>query len=92
MAFSAPVGYFIVSHRVLEHLDTTYTELDGYREELGTGSLRDGVATFNTWEVDEARLDDTLLAIDGLDYLLGKAFTVSGSMSLLCSVTYRKPA
>jgi len=51
----------------------TYTKLDGYGEELSTGGLGNGISTLYTGEVDVAGLDDALLALGGLDDLLGEA-------------------
>ena len=65
----------------------TYTKLNGYGEEIGAGSLGDGISALYTWKVDEARLDDTLLALGGLDNLLGKAIC---SQSVYSSVQLNK--
>lgn len=51
----------------------TYTKLDWYREELGSSSLRNRVATLDTGEVDIAGLDNALLALGGLDDLFGES-------------------
>jgi hypothetical protein len=52
---------------------STYTKLDGNREELGTSGLGDGVTALNTRKIDEAGLDNALLTLGGLDNLLGEA-------------------
>jgi len=52
---------------------STYTKLNGHGEVLGTGGLGNGVSTLYTGKVDKARLDDTLLALGGLDDLLSEA-------------------
>ena len=45
----------------------TYAEFHGGGEEVNTGSLGDFVATGNARQVDKGRLDDSLLALGGLD-------------------------
>jgi hypothetical protein len=52
---------------------STYAKLDGDGEELGASGLGDGITALNTGKVDEAGLDNTLLALGGLDDLLGEA-------------------
>jgi hypothetical protein len=52
---------------------STYTKLNGDGEEVKTSGLGDGISTLNTREVDVAGLDNTLLALGGLDDLLGEA-------------------
>ena len=52
---------------------STYAKLDGNREELGAGGLGDSITALNTGKVDEAGLDNALLALGGLDDLLGEA-------------------
>lgn len=54
----------------------TYTKLDGNGEEVSAGGLGNGITTLDTREVDEAGLDDTLLALGGPDHLLGKSKAV----------------
>jgi hypothetical protein len=51
----------------------TYTELHGGGEELNTGGLGNLITTGNTGQVDESRLNNTLLALGGLDDGLGKS-------------------
>lgn len=51
----------------------TYAELHGGGEEVNTGSLGDLIAAGNTGQVDESRLDDSLLALGGLDHGLGES-------------------
>lgn len=50
----------------------TYAELNWYGEEVVTGGLCNRVTALDTWKVDKARLDNTLLALDSLDDLLGE--------------------
>jgi hypothetical protein len=50
-----------------------YTKLNRYREEVKTSSLGDGISALNARKVDVAGLYDTLLALGGLDDLLGEA-------------------
>jgi hypothetical protein len=52
---------------------STYTKLDRYREEFKTSGLGDGISALNSREVDVAGLYNTLLALGGLDDLLGEA-------------------
>ena len=52
---------------------STYTKLNGDGEEVKTSGLGDGISTLDTREVDVAGLDNTLLALGGLDDLLGEA-------------------
>lgn len=54
-------------------LCTAGAKLNGYGEEVGAGGLCDGVTTVNTGQVDEAGLDNALLALGGLDDLLGES-------------------
>jgi hypothetical protein len=58
---------------VHDNLGNTYAELDWDGEELAAGRLLDGFTTGNTRKVDEAGLDNTLLALDGPDDLLGES-------------------
>lgn len=52
---------------------TTYAKLNGHREEVRAGGLRNSVTTSDTREVDEAGLDNALLALGCLDHLLSEA-------------------
>ena len=54
-------------------LGTVDTKLDRHGEELKTSGLGDGISALNTREVDVAGLYDALLALGGLDDLLGEA-------------------
>lgn len=56
-------------------LGTVGTELDGHGEELNAGGLDDGITALDTREVDERGLDNTLLALGGLQQLLGEAIS-----------------
>lgn len=58
----------------------TYAELDGDREEVDANLLGDGVTSGDAREVDVARLNKTLLALDGPKNLLGEAITKSVSI------------
>ena len=51
----------------------TYAELNRDREEIAAGLLGNGSTTRDTREVDEARLDEALLALQGLKHLLGES-------------------
>lgn len=77
MAFSTPLGCkYKVSANVWgpEALrKETYAEFHGGGEEVNTSSLGDLLATGNTGQVDESRLDDSLLALGGLDDGLGES-------------------
>jgi hypothetical protein len=77
IAFSAPLGYTVISHYVFYSHKSTYAKLDWDGEEVGAGGFSDGITTGDTWEVDEAGLDDALLALRGLDHLLGKSACIS---------------
>jgi hypothetical protein len=52
--------------RVFGRNDLSYTELDGDGEEIQASGFSNGITTRNTVEVDEARLNQALLALDGL--------------------------
>ena len=54
---------------------SAYSKLDGNGEEVDTGLLRNLLAAGDAGQVDVARLDQTLLALEGLEDLLGKART-----------------
>jgi hypothetical protein len=58
-------------------LSTAGAELDGDGEELSASSLSNGIASLNTGQVDEAGLDETLLALGGADDLVGESTNVS---------------
>lgn len=58
-------------------VETTYTKLDGDREEVAADLLGDGLASRDARQVDIAGLDETLLALDGLEDLLGEAGNIS---------------
>lgn len=51
----------------------TYAKLHGGREEIKTGSLGDHITAGNTGQVDERGLDNTLLALGGLDHGLSES-------------------
>lgn len=53
--------------------EDTYSELDWDREEVNTGLLGDGITTWDTWKVDKGWFNNTLLTVDGLQDLFGKA-------------------
>ena len=78
MAFSAPPGYeenqlCYGRKQGVKILASTYTKLNRYGEEVKTGGLGNGISALDTREVDIAGLDDALLALGGLDDLLGEA-------------------
>jgi hypothetical protein len=62
-----------VSYQFSKKIGSTYAKLNGNREELGASGLSNGITTGNTGEVDEAGLDNALLALGGLDHLLGES-------------------
>jgi hypothetical protein len=64
-------------------------KLDRHGEEVGAGGLCDGVAAGDTWQVDEAGLDDALLALGGLDDLLGESGLVSQVYAGVFEMSYR---
>ena len=73
----------------------TYSELDGDGEEVDSDLLSNLLTTWNTREVDIARLDETLLALDSLEQLLGKSGNDQVrhiSWSSISRWAYRKPA
>jgi hypothetical protein len=66
MAFSAPDGYGIeisMHVRIWMGVWRTYTELDWDREEIATSFFCDGVATSDTWKIDECWLYDAFLSL-----------------------------
>lgn len=70
-----------------EYQGNTYAELNGDGEEVDTSLLGDSIAAGNTRQVDVARLNETLLALEsGPDDLLGK------SVQELDQLRYRKEA
>lgn len=81
MAFSAPLGYVLVSQMLIaskktNHWISTYAELNGHGEEVSADFLGDSLASGNTWEVDEAGLNETLFALDSTEDLLSKSVGV----------------
>ena len=50
----------------------TYSEGNRDREEVHTGGLGDGITTRDARQIDESRLDNTRLALEGLDHALGE--------------------
>lgn len=58
-------------------LGSAGAKLDGNGEELGAGSLSNSITTLDTREVDEAGLDEALLALGGPDDLVGESRGVS---------------
>jgi hypothetical protein len=75
-----------------------YSKLDGDGEEVDASLLRNLLAAGDTGQVDVARLDQTLLALEGLEDLLSKARDILVSEMQRSIgftpqlVTYRKPA
>jgi len=70
-------------------LGTAGAKLDGYGEEVGAGGFCDSVAAVDTGEVDKAGLDDALLAVRGLDDLLGESILLSWKIGRFTGITYR---
>jgi hypothetical protein len=62
-----------VSRCPSNHSRTTHAELNGDGEEVGARDLGNGITASDTGEVDEAGLDNALLALGGLDHLLGES-------------------
>lgn len=58
-----------------------YTKLNGDGEEVTAGLLSNGIATWDTWEVDESRLDNALFAVKTSEDLLCEAFQMLGQSS-----------
>ena len=54
-------------------LGAIFAKLDWSRKEVAAGLLLKLLATGDTWKVDEGVLDDTRLALCGLDDPLGEA-------------------
>jgi hypothetical protein len=54
-------------------LGTAGAKLNRNGKEVGAGGLSDGITTSDTRQVDEAGLDNALLALGGPDYLLGES-------------------
>lgn len=84
-AFSAPLGYDFVSivPDTRSSYKTTYTELDGNREEVNTSLLSDLLSAWNARQVDVAGLDETLLSLESLQDLLGESRSIVSGF--LCS-------
>jgi hypothetical protein len=89
MAFSAPLGWRFCQCRVSNNSSFTYAELDGNREEVSACDLSDSITTGNTREVDEAGFNDALLALGGLDDLLGESIYISFCTDTSSCKTYR---
>lgn len=51
----------------------TYAELDWDRKEVAASFFRNGIATSNTWEIDECRFYDALLPLYCLHQAFGEA-------------------
>lgn len=66
----------------------TYAKLDGNGEEVDTGLLGNLLAAGNAGEVDVARLNKTLLALKGLEDLLGESITRQSLTFGLSSVPF----
>ena len=64
----------VSSIRVKDH-GITYAKFNGCGEEIGARCLCNGITTSYTGEIDEAWLDNALLAVDGLQDLLGESVT-----------------
>ena len=54
----------------------TYTKLNWDREVVHTSLFRNNLTAWNAWEVDECRLNDTLLSFNGFHELFGEALGV----------------
>lgn len=52
---------------------STYAKFDGNGKEVAADLLSDSLATGNTREIDVAGLDETLLALDSTEDLVGKS-------------------
>lgn len=66
----------------------TYAKLDGNGEEVDAGLLGNLLAAGNAGEVDVARLNKTLLALKGLEDLLGESITRQSLTFKLSSVRF----
>lgn len=99
-AFSTPLGYGMISKifRCLQYGGgNAYAKLNGNREEIHTSSLSNLFTARYAGQVDVTRLDETLLASDSLQYLLGE--TIEDALvsrdrrkGVSCMAIYRKPA
>jgi hypothetical protein len=69
-----------------------YAELDGNGEVVTAGLFGDDIASFDTWEVDEGRLDDAAFALGGFQQAFGEpAISALGPMGS-GDQCHRKPA
>jgi hypothetical protein len=66
------VGLFKVSDSSKNVQSFTYAELNRDGEEIDASGLLNSITTLNTGQVDEAGLDDALLALGSLQKLLGE--------------------
>jgi hypothetical protein len=89
MAFSAPLGWRFCQCRVPDNSTFTYTELNGNGEEVSASGLSNSITTGNTREVNEAGFNDALLALGGLDDLLGESIYISFCTDTSSCTTYR---
>lgn len=68
------VGLCTVSQNIhSKHVESTYSELNGDREEVAASLLGDSITSGNTGQVDVAGLDEAGLALDGTENLLGES-------------------
>ena len=77
IAFSAPLGYEMISWLSWTVGQTSYAKLDRDREEVDASLLGNLLAAWNARQIDIARLNETLLALDGLENLFSKPTIVS---------------
>lgn len=93
VAFSAPLGCEGSVCSETEVGESSYAKLDGNGKEVAASGLGNGFTTGNTRQVNVAGLNETLLALDGSQDLLGEASAWSaGSNRVAQMETYRKPA
>lgn len=60
-------------NRFDERRESAYAELDRDREIVTAGFFGNGIATFDTWEIDESWFDDAAFALCGLQETFGEA-------------------
>lgn len=75
VAFSDPLVCMVVSFCCKWMTNDAYSERNRNREEVHTGGLGDGITAGDAGQIDESRLDNARLALEGLDDALREPIT-----------------
>lgn len=76
--FSTPLACTLLACSQNDNPDA-YAKLNGDREEVDAGSLRNGITARNARQVDEGGLDNAGLALQSLDDALGESTSLERS-------------